>query len=798
MTREPLQQSGQIGRRFPVIALPLAVVLTCLVVLLPGWLGGNDLLTRLHPDFPRITPGAAISLMMVALAQVLALRSEAQLSDRAARLLRQAGTILAALPGCYAALRLGFWLGVGTPVFLGEVDLHDTTPPDTMALSTTLCLLLVAGCAALRCMPGGWSDRVLRRRSRAAATLGLLICLIGLSNVLLGGNGFGTGVLFATMGPANGLCLVALLTAHMHFKPLEGWTALILARSSDSRRARRLVAAAIALPVMLGLYLRSHPVVSPNGSEFLLGLMTVLLAALGVTVALLIASARNRSAQRAGAQERGIRDMLDALDAAVFAFDPSGRLLRVNAAARNLTAHVDTPQAWLDQAAFYHLELRDDPLPAEDRPFARLIRGDNAGEMTLGYLDPLQDERILHFTSRRAGSPAQWVLSVVDETDRWKLQSQTDRTERLDAITQMSGGIAHEMANILGVVRLSADTGLIAAQDTPLVRYFDAIQTACDRGAELTQRILELSGKPGGGGQAFDVARVVREAAAFVRRTTHSSISMQVTTPDAPLTADCDPRELENVVISLLVNAQNALADTKRREGHILLSVVARDNEIVVTVDDDGPGMTPEVLARAEEPFFTTRQKQGGTGLGLTMVTNFARRNHGHFKLTSSPGQGTTARISFAASSTETIEDPADPLPEAEVAQAPKAGALAGLKLLLIEDDPLFGEILAESLRHLGADLAHVTDGRAAASRLMDGTHLDALITDIVLPGGVNGFDLARMGRRSQPDLPVIYISGYAGSHPDDADHPPGIHLRKPMKVDELTRSILRLCRRPG
>lgn len=825
-------------------ALAIIVVALTLMALVPGWLLGLDLTARLHPDFPRMVPGTAISLLLIALSQLVTLRADTVLSLDRSRRLRRAGLLLSAGAGCYAALRLGLWLGTGgtgaampllepasPPQVLapgasisgGDLSTLASSQPrpaldrprDAMSLATVLCLMLAAGGSALRSSASTWVDPVLRHRARMTATAGLLLSLIGFSGYVIDGDGFGEVLLFSSMGVLTCLCLMCLFLGLLLARPVEGWAGLLLGRGDAGRSARRLVALALIVPPLLGIALRlghegfgggllltfgSDPSADPD-PDFLLGLMLVLLGAAAMAISMIIASDRAEAAQHMKNEERRLSDILDGIDNAVFAFDPSGALLHVNEAAQALTIGAPSPSAWLDQARFHHLQQRA-PLEDGERPLQRLIRSGHPGDMTLGYLDPAQDERILHFVASRTGTPeatGQWILNVTDETARWRMRSQLDRAERLDAIGQMSGGIAHEMANILGVIRLSADTGQLTEDAISHGRYFSAIQEACDRGTELTERILAISQSQGYGARPFEAARVIREATTFARRTMPSNIALQVRMPRKPLPTGCDPRDLENAILNLLLNAQNAIIEADQRTGRILLSVTRSDDAIIVTVEDDGPGMSPDVLSRATEPFFTTRQHSGGTGLGLAMVQNFASRSEGRLFLSSAEGRGTTARLTFPA--LPEVEDhaafglPAHPAPE----DGPIGPLdLTGLKLLLAEDDVLFGETVGDSLRLLGASLVAASTASAAAELLRSRRDFDLLITDIVLPGGLNGFDLAALAREQRPDLPVIYVSGYGADSHSAQERPPGIYLRKPVSMQVLAHSISRLCRAPA
>jgi CheY-like chemotaxis protein len=281
--------------------------------------------------------------------------------------------------------------------------------------------------------------------------------------------------------------------------------------------------------------------------------------------------------------------------------------------------------------------------------------------------------------------------------------------------------------------------------------------------------------------------------AALVRQTAGTAISLQFRICDDGGVVWCDSNALESALLNLCINARDAMpagGQLAIATDHILLSEAeaaeregaAPGDYVSITVCDTGVGMAPGVLARAFEPFFTTKPQGQGTGLGLSQVFGFARQSGGFVRLESAPGRGTQVQLCLpryeqSASVKQRPQAPAFVSPE-------KAGA--GRTVLLVEDEEAIREPVAQRLRDLGYRVLEAAHGPEALRLLEDGAHLDLLVTDVGLPVGVNGRQVAEAVRAHRPGVPVLFLTGYA-----KADLPAEIEvIDKPFRLDALVRRV--------
>ncbi|MBR9763638.1 MAG: response regulator [Rhodobacteraceae bacterium] len=485
----------------------------------------------------------------------------------------------------------------------------------------------------------------------------------------------------------------------------------------------------------------------------------------------------------------GVADkVLEALPMAVILVDSYGQPRQGNRAALDLAEDSDLA-TWLYDAPFHDPASRDSLRPA-DKPLARLLADSSLSEVFAALIDAQGAERVFLFTRTALADPAQGqVICVEDGAALWHLRHQNRASDRLDSIGQLSGGIAHDMSNLLGVIRLSADALVLAQQDPQARAAGQAIQAACDRGGALIGHLLSIARREDGAPSEIALAPFLDDLRELIRRTTPAHIRLEVQQATPGLHVTCDRGGLENALLNLAINARNALQESARPEGTIRLTASRgpAPASVQLRVEDDGPGMQPAVLERATEAFFSTRPMSGGTGLGLAMVSTFAEVSGGDMRIESAPGEGTRITLTLPESG------PADPTEKEDPAEV----SLDGVHLLVVEDDPLFGEVLCQALRLLGASVTLMTDAGSAMEAATDPAP-DLLITDMVLPGPMNGHQLAQHLRQRFPELRVIYVSGYAAPNHLPGDYVPGAFLRKPVSAATMANTIARsLARAP-
>ena len=359
-----------------------------------------------------------------------------------------------------------------------------------------------------------------------------------------------------------------------------------------------------------------------------------------------------------------------------------------------------------------------------------------------------------------------FVGVIHDLTDRKRTEAQLIQAQKMEAVGQLSGGIAHDFNNLLTVIVGNAEhlsEQLSARQD--LKRLAEDICNAGERGAELTQRLLAFGRKQLLRPVETECNKLLDSIHKLLRRTLREDVEVTTQLDPELRVAFADPSQLESAILNLALNAQDAMSSGGRmiistanasldnREHNIHPDV--RDGAyVVIAVTDNGEGMPKAVLDRAFEPFFTTKEVGKGSGLGLSMVYGFAKQSNGHVSIYSEPGLGTTVRI-YLPALTAKAKDAAAPVPWEVVPSGAET-------VLIVEDDPFVRSYAVMSLQTLGYHVIAAVDGREAMQQLQTGAHIDLLFTDIVMPGGVNGWELAGLARKTRPDLRVLLTSGYA------------------------------------
>jgi len=375
------------------------------------------------------------------------------------------------------------------------------------------------------------------------------------------------------------------------------------------------------------------------------------------------------------------------------------------------------------------------------------------------------------------------------------------QAQKMEAVGQLTGGLAHDFNNLLTGISGSLERlqGRIAqGRIGEIEHYVTAAQGAAKRAAALTHRLLAFSRRQTLDPKPVNVNRLVADMEELVRRTVGPAIVVEVVTAGGLWTTLIDPGQLENALLNLCINARDAMPDGGRltiETGNRWLDERAARTQdlppgqyVSLCVSDTGSGMTPEVISRAFDPFFTTKPIGMGTGLGLSMVYGFARQSDGQARIYSEPGQG--AMVCLYLPRHHGAEDGG----EADTATEP-AEALCVMQnrvVLVVDDEPTVRMLVAEVLEDLGYVAIEAADGNAGLKVLRSDVPLDLLITDVGLPGGMNGRQVADAAREMRAGLPVLFITGYAENAAVGNGHlEPGMHvLTKPFAMEALAARI--------
>jgi len=381
-----------------------------------------------------------------------------------------------------------------------------------------------------------------------------------------------------------------------------------------------------------------------------------------------------------------------------------------------------------------------------------------------------------------------------------ELNDRLRQSQKMEAVGQLTGGIAHDFNNLLaGIVGSLEMMRARVAQGrvTELDRYLGAALGSANRAAALTHRLLAFSRRQTLDPRPTDVNRLVASMEELIRRTMGPEIHVETVMAGGLWTTLCDANQLENALLNLAINARDAMPDGGRltieavnarlddayaRRHHD----VAPGQYVAISVTDSGTGMPPEVVARAFDPFFTTKPLGQGTGLGLSMVYGFAQQSNGYVRIYSEAGEGTTVRLYLPRSQDEASADAQAPdLPAA--ATAPEGGTV-----LVVDDEAVVRMLVSEVLRDLGYGVVEAKDGAQAIRALDTMPRIDLMVTDVGLPGGMNGRQLADAMRERRPGMKVLFITGYAeNAAVGNGLLAPGMQvMTKPFAMDVLTAKI--------
>jgi len=451
-------------------------------------------------------------------------------------------------------------------------------------------------------------------------------------------------------------------------------------------------------------------------------------------------------------------------DYAIYMISPTGEITNWNAGAERIKGYKREQIVGSNFAVFYTEEDRAKGMPAQTLKTASdegrfeqeswRVRRDGTRFWAHVVVDAIRDDegKLLGFAKvTRDISERKQAAEALERANAALFQSQ-----KMEAIGQLTGGIAHDFNNLLAVVLSSVDVLATRAQNYADIKVLDAMRRAVERGALLTQQLLSFARRQPLMVERYDLNTVISSFEAVLRRAGNSAIEMDIRPAHDTRTVLLDAARFEAALLNLVVNARDAMPDG----GKLVVAVenvelgagqvgnLAPGAYVRVCVADTGSGMPPAVAARAFEPFFTTKEVGKGTGLGLSQVYGFIAQSGGDVTIDSEEGKGTTISMYLPV-----IEGAPDDVI-----------AVAGARVdtvLIVEDEPDVLDAAGQLFRSIGYEVVTATNGVDAMAMLERRTDVDILFTDVVMPKGMNGIQLARSARELRPDLKVILASGY-------------------------------------
>jgi two-component system NtrC family sensor kinase len=376
------------------------------------------------------------------------------------------------------------------------------------------------------------------------------------------------------------------------------------------------------------------------------------------------------------------------------------------------------------------------------------------------------------------------------------------QAQKMEAVGRLTGGIAHDFNNLLTAIIGNAELALrrLDPGDERLSRSLASIRQASLRAATLVQRLLAFSRQHPQEVKTVDINRLVQEMSELLHRTIGETVTIETVLASGLWKTAIDPNQLENAILNLAVNARDAMPGGGRltietSNAYLDEAYVQRaggefksGQYVMVAISDTGVGMTSEVREKAFEPFFTTKPSGAGSGLGLSMVYGFVKQSDGHIQIYSEPGQGTSIKLYFPRLTNEAAFPSMDQTEAPALTRADKHYEC----ILLVEDDPDVSRFVAEALAEFGYRVLHAGTAAEAVELLQKTPEIALLFTDVVLPGGMNGRELANMAAQLRPGLPVLFATGYTRNaiiHHGRLDANVEL-LVKPFTTEALARKV--------
>jgi PAS domain S-box-containing protein len=514
------------------------------------------------------------------------------------------------------------------------------------------------------------------------------------------------------------------------------------------------------------------------------------------------------------AERRVLADVVEATAAFIQVVDMDRRWVAINGAA---ALEFEKVFGVLPKVGDRMADLRVEPADLRasvDALWRRALEGENFTEIVRTGMGT-DDEHFyevrfspLHDQEGRQIGAYQFAYDVTErlqEQDRLRDAEEALRqAQKMEAVGQLTGGIAHDFNNLLAGISGAFEmigTRLSQGRSRDVEKYLTAGQGATRRAAALTHRLLAFSRRQTLSPKAIVINRLLTDLVELVQRTVGPGIEVETIAAGGLWPTLVDANQLENAILNLCINARDAMPDggkiTIETGNKWLDHRTARERGldpgqyVTVCVSDTGSGIPKDILDRVFDPFFTTKPIGEGTGLGLSMVYGFARQSHGHVRIYSELGQGTMVCVYLPRHLGE-AEDPAQ-----HPNGLPAPTSHEGEVVLVVDDEPTVRMLIVDALEELGYSCLEAADGPAGLRILERAGRVDLLITDVGLPGGLNGRQVADAARAARPELKVLFVTGYAENAVLNHGHiEHGMEvLTKPFAVDDLNARVERIMR---
>ena len=504
---------------------------------------------------------------------------------------------------------------------------------------------------------------------------------------------------------------------------------------------------------------------------------------------------------------------------------PSGQIEAANEALCKFLARNDLETATFGFDELLHKDDRGQFLNG----MRQLLSGEtNLLQQELRYSTPagtvVHGATSIALVKNEKGETEQLIVQINDTSEKKLVNDRLQKAQKMEAIGQLTGGLAHDFNNLLTVIigNLQLLDGKLNTDEKSAKRVAEAVDAA-QKGSDLTRQLLAFARKQELEPQDVGVNDLIVGLAPLIERTLGENVALKVDVMAGDPRTLIDPSQLESAILNLSINARDAMNDsgklTIETQGVYLDRFYADKNPevvpgnyVMVAVSDNGCGMSAELLEKVFQPFFTTKAPGKGTGLGLSMVYGFIKQSGGHISVYSEVGHGTSVKMylprrmrageeavlkavapvevqngSFAEptfASVTAVQEPAE-LVQAAPTKRPK--------ILVVEDQEAVRAVACGFLEDFGYEIVEAGDGFQALAVLQEHDDIDLMFSDVVMPGGMNGFDLAQAALSLKPNLKIVHTSGYpkgAMVHQDEPRFKNGFIIMKPYRRDELQKII--------
>lgn len=775
------------------------------IAVLIGWASNVTFLKSILPGYSAMKPNTAIAFVLSALVLSLAARRERLPPSRAVPSAITCGALLVLAIGAATQIEYIARIDLGIDRLFFSEAADPTEPfPGRMSPISAMSFALFG---ILMLLP--------RRTGPAIDTIFTAIAVAGLAFAYLAVIGYAYHVpmlysreAYGSIALHSALALFLLFLGTAASRPEMGWIGLLRSKGAGGAMARRLLPTiVVGLPVIGWLRIQGERL-GLYDTWTGVALLTIVSVAILTCVVWAIGLYANRldrerraslesltaSEERQRISEQRYRRLFDLMQEAVW-IHQDGMILFANPAAARLFG-APNPQAVTGRSIFAIIHP-DDRLRAQERTRFSLKEGRQLPITDLRYLGQDGVTRIgaTHAAPITEEGHRRSLATARDVTAQRQAEEQLRQSQKMEAVGHLTGGMAHDFNNLLTVILGNLDLA-VARTEGDTRRSIENALRAGELGATLIQRLLAFSRRQTLAPQPLDANALIRGLEDLLRRTLGEAIEIDLKLGSGLWPMLADRGQVESALLNLAVNARDAMPEGGRltietANASIDAAYAARNNEVMpgdyvmLAVTDSGAGMTPTVLARAAEPFFTTKDVGKGSGLGLSMIYGFAKQSNGHLKIYSEVGHGTTVRLYLprpAGEATETVMPASMALPT----------AARGETILAVEDDAGVRSLVVSQLTGLGYRVIEAANGPQALAILETDRKVDLLFTDVVMPGGMTGKALAERALAKRPALKVLFTSGYTENtivhHGKlDAD----VHfLAKPYKLDDLAKKI--------